>query len=265
MKSVDDILNSGILELYVAGVLPEAEKAEVESYIQKYPEVKAEIDNISSVVYTLTSSYSKKAPESLKASIQSQIKSPEVININRGKEKIYNKQDYKWLAAAAIALLVISAAMNFYFYNQWNDAERNLIALQQEKDLFATDLVKLSDSLTNIQQQIAVITDPQYKPVLLKGLDVSPQSSAIVYWNIATNESFINIKSLPAPPAGKQYQLWAIADGQPVDAGVFDVHKDSILQPMKAVKSAQAWAVTLEPAGGSINPTLDAMYLYSGS
>jgi anti-sigma-K factor RskA len=62
---------------------------------------------------------------------------------------------------------------------------------------------------------------------------------------------------LPDPPTDKQYQLWALLDGKPVDAGTFNVNSDSIqLQEVRNIANAQAFAITLEHKGGVRSPTL---------
>jgi anti-sigma-K factor RskA len=71
------------------------------------------------------------------------------------------------------------------------------------------------------------------------------------------------INNLPQPAPGKQYQLWALIDGQPHDLGVCDFEiKKRLLVQMKGVHNAQAFAITLEPTGGSPGPTLEAMYAH---
>ena len=56
-------------------------------------------------------------------------------------------------------------------------------------------------------------------------------------------------------PTGKQYQLWAIVDGKPVDAGV--INNCIGLCKMKKIDHAEAFAITLEKEGGSPTPTLN--------
>ena len=56
-----------------------------------------------------------------------------------------------------------------------------------------------------------------------------------------------------------QYQLWGIVEGQPVSVGVFDL--DQNLREMLNIANASAFAITLEPTGGSETPTLDKMYV----
>jgi anti-sigma-K factor RskA len=61
---------------------------------------------------------------------------------------------------------------------------------------------------------------------------------------------------LPQAPADKQYQLWAIVDGVPQDAGVITKNDKTIrIQKMKSFGNIKvnAFAITLEKEGG--NPT----------
>jgi anti-sigma-K factor RskA len=96
----------------------------------------------------------------------------------------------------------------------------------------------------------------------MNGTDLSPEAVASVFYNPASGASLIDVGSLPVPPSDQQYQLWAIVDGAPVSMGVFEVNTDtSGLQPVAYVENAQAYAVTLEPRGGSETPTLEQMYV----
>jgi anti-sigma-K factor RskA len=58
------------------------------------------------------------------------------------------------------------------------------------------------------------------------------------------------VNNLPKPAAGKQYQLWAIVNGQPVDAGMLNWNDATIVASMKNIPQAQAFAITLEDEGG---------------
>ncbi len=70
--------------------------------------------------------------------------------------------------------------------------------------------------------------------------------------------------NLPAPPAGKDYQLWIIAGSTPKSEGVFPVDGKGgavhVLPEVPAAAGVSAFAVTLEPAGGLAQPS-GAMYL----
>jgi anti-sigma-K factor RskA len=108
-----------------------------------------------------------------------------------------------------------------------------------------------------------VLSSPDYQAIALAGTDVSPESAARVFWNPGAEQLYLSPGNLPEPPTGKQYQLWAIVDGSPVSAGVFEVAPDAAsLQALASqIAQASAFAITLEPRGGSPSPTMEAMYV----
>ena len=61
--------------------------------------------------------------------------------------------------------------------------------------------------------------------ITLKGVEKHPESKATVFWDQKTKEVYLNAESLPKAPKGMQYQLWAIADGKPVNAGMYTEEK----------------------------------------
>ena len=91
----------------------------------------------------------------------------------------------------------------------------------------------------------------------MKGMEASPSSFATVYWDSTSKDVYLIVNNLPAPPSDKQYQLWALLDGQPIDIGMieneFFVSQKKLLLKMKNASNAQAFAITLEKKGG--NPT----------
>src|SRR6185436_14543734 len=110
-----------------------------------------------------------------------------------------------------------------------------------------------------------VMRDENARVITLEATDSTKHYLARVYWNHYTRKTFIDVLSLPEPDSSKQYQLWALVGGQPVDAGVFSADPEDGVQHVKAVVNADMWAVTLEPKGGSATPTLEQMYLISKS
>ena len=66
--------------------------------------------------------------------------------------------------------------------------------------------------------------------------------------------------NLPLAPSDKQYQLWAIVDGKPVDAGIIGDCNGGLCK-LKNIPKASAFAITLEKKGGSPTPTLTAMFV----
>jgi len=266
-----EYIESGKLENYVLGICSTDEKQEVECMARIFPEVKKELESIrlSFEQYVLANKVSP--PASVKSKIFEEIEKDEkssakpeakIISIE-SRPKVDSGRGVKMLAAACIALLIISG---FIAYNllQKNDAlTAQINALQNDQQTANAKYDELNNRFGKMNEQFAVMSNPNSTHVIMKGTAVSPQSVASIYWNKESKEVFMAVNSLPQPPAGMQYQLWGIVNGKPVDLGVFDMPSpgDSMLHKMKPVEGAATFAVTLEKAGGSPTPTLDQMYV----
>jgi anti-sigma-K factor RskA len=79
-------------------------------------------------------------------------------------------------------------------------------------------------------------------------VSVSPSKDAIV----------VKMNDVPAPPAGKVYQMWLIPkDGSaPVSQGLMDAEALSKPAVVKGISTAAALGITVEPTGGSASPTM---------
>ena len=79
-------------------------------------------------------------------------------------------------------------------------------------------------------------------------VSISPSKDAVV----------VKMNGVPAPPAGKVYQMWLIPkDGSaPVSQGLMDAEALSKPAVVKGIGSAAALGITVEPVGGSASPTL---------
>ena len=78
-------------------------------------------------------------------------------------------------------------------------------------------------------------------------VSVSPSKDAIV----------VKMNDVPAPPAGKVYQMWLIPkDGSaPVSQGLMDAEALSKPAVVKGISTAASLGITVEPTGGSTAPT----------
>ena len=159
------------------------------------------------------------------------------------------------LFAGLTALVLGGVAL--YFYQQNNTLQKEKAACEQEQN---TQKLKNQKEIADIGHKLDVLKSPDTKAIIMKGLPAAPDFKATVYWNAKEKTTLLTIQDLPKPTDDKQYQLWAIVDKKPVDAGVFNFSKTDI-QTMKIFERAEAFAVTLEPQGGSITPTLEKMYV----
>ncbi|MEX1131812.1 MAG: anti-sigma factor [Flavobacteriales bacterium] len=269
--NTNDIISSGMLEAYVMGQLSVADARVVEQARAMDPRVRAELDQIEEALEHLAMADAVAPPPAVKARVLETIAAerseqravPPVVPITReSKREAPAQRSWGWLAAAATVAFVISAGLNLMVFSELRNVRVELARLETDRSVLAEELQVQRASLERSQNMLAVVSDPRMDVVLLNGTLADPEAKARVYWDKDRKAVHLDVLQLAQAPAGKQYQLWAIVDGQPVDAGVFTLGDEApVVQAMKGIGNAQAFAVTLEPEGGSVSPTLEAMVL----
>lgn len=177
----------------------------------------------------------------------------DLVSEERPKQLVPAKS-YGWAIAASV-LFVLSAGANLFLYQQQKESREMLRLvndeLQGEKAMLAT-----------LQDKWALVQNPAFKTISLKGIETKPDLHALVFWDQQSKAVFLSLEHMPAAPKGKQYQLWAMVDGQPVSAGVFPVDSEAqAVRKMLDIAKAQAFAITLEDEGGKDAPTLTELYV----
>lgn len=262
MTDPKEYISSGILELYVSGKLSESEADEVRRMADKHPEVQAEIQAIEESLAALAPVFSRKPQRDLLAGIMDQIEEETPV-IKLGDENSSSGFKFRWMAIAAAIALLISLVMNLFQFRQIQDANNQIASLDQRIEEMAVENDVFASQIQRSSTQIKILTSPHYKEVLMTGTVASPGSLATVYYSKSDKKVFLNTGNLSNTDQNKQFQLWAIIDGKPVDAGVFDPAEGLIeLNPMEG--EIAAFAVTLEKRGGSTTPSLDMMYVSGG-
>ncbi|GAB2971168.1 anti-sigma factor [Mucilaginibacter puniceus] len=266
MENVQAYIESGILELYVLGNVTPEEKLQVEEMMAAHQQVRAEVDEIERALEV----YAGKNAVEPAADKRTHILNSLVTNLadDNNFSSSKEKEDapiitlprannfYKYAFAASVILLLGVSITLYNVYNKLEQSNDQLLALSQQNQQFAK-------TVTLKEQQISVFRDPTFKLLRLKGTEKTPDAGLTIAWNPKSKKVMIDMvdMKLPSTDEAHQYQLWAIVDGKPVDLGVFNkpVIDTADMVEMKSVALAQAFAVTREPKGGSINPTMDEM------
>ena len=257
---IKEYIASGVVELYVTGSLPENEGLEFERMLIKYPELKQELKAVEDTFLDYAMAHAIQPKAELKSKVLN------AINSQAAKQEakvIPIRPTFDYRIAASIAIALICAASALYYHSKWSETELKYASLVSDRDQLAGKLDQVNYSYQNTVSAFEIVRDQHTKAIALAATDTSKSFHARVYWNSVTHQSYIDVQELPAPGQGKQFQLWALVNGKPVDAGVFNVTAQTAFQRVKDIEKADAWAVTLEPEGGSVSPTLDKMYLLS--
>lgn len=271
-------ITSGILELYVHGLATPEEIREVEAMAEQHPEVQQELDAINKALESYAGIHGVEPPEGLKDMIMQRLDGipkgrPSKDNSNQGNSsqssRSYEPRDTGSASIASIATWILGIALLgacvaiFLFWQQAERASAQLDSAQAQMEQERKDCEAEKTKAKEVNDQFIAIRDLATKPVQLKATAIGGDAYAIVFWNNIKKTTYLDLGKLPKPAADKQFQLWAIVNGKPTDMGVFDVADSNGVIKIEGyfIENPQAFAVTLEPKGGSQAPTLDQMWV----
>ncbi|CAN5275636.1 hypothetical protein BH09BAC3_BH09BAC3_21590 [soil metagenome] len=255
--NIQEYIASGILESYALGEVTEAERASVEKALSQYPELREELRLVEETLEKVVFATSITPPVSVKEKLMSKI----AISASKPEGKVIAmkvESFWRYATAASIAIALFASYMAFQYRQLWKADSTELAQIKSENQQIAEDYNTVNQKLDKIQGDLAVMENAAFTRVVMKGTANDTNALASVYWNSSTQEVFLSIQQLKAISQENQFQLWAIVNGKPVDAGVFDSNFAGLLK-MKNINGAVAFAVTVEPRGGKENPTLETM------
>lgn len=268
-------ISSGIIESYVLGLASEEEVSILNCIRKNNVEVEQAIAEAEKALEGLADIQAMAMPDTLKQDIWNRLEaenlvlkddqsdglptegaiSPDavvqapILNTQEVPKRIVPARSYGWAIAASI-LFVLSVSANLFFYQQQKENKEMLVQAN-------TTLDTQNSTLAILQYKWSLVQNPAVKTIALKGVENKPDLHALVFWDQTSKAVYLSLEQMPAAPKGKQYQLWAMVDGQPVSAGVFPLNaKEAMASKMLDVSKAQAFAITLEDEGGKPVPTL---------
>lgn len=267
MENLTAYIESGILELYALGDLTPEVRLQVEEMATQHPAIKAELNEIERSIEIYAENNAVEPPAHIRDIILNSVltnfaddstfdtgtsgNNAKIVGLPAGQTSSF----YKYAFAASLALLIVSGIALVTLYNRLQQSSTQLAALQIDRQRFA-NRVNLMD------EQLNIFRDASFKFLKLQGTAQAPSATVTIAWSPVKRKVLIDMGSLKMPANDKahQYQLWALVGSKPIDLGVFDKNPESTnMKEMKSIASADAFAITLEPKGGSINPTMSEM------
>lgn len=174
------------------------------------------------------------------------------------------------LAASGAALAVSLGAlwMHGTLSDELARSRAAEVRLEAELERLSTDLTRARAEVTRTRVDlerllvsVQSLGAPEGRAFVLAGLEGAPRGAGgTSFIDPVTGRAAFYAYGLPELPADKTYQLWWIADGQPVSGGVFEVDETgraSLEVEQVPAEEVDLWAVTVEPEGGVPQPTGD--------
>jgi hypothetical protein len=228
--------------LYVLDALEPAERAQVDAHLASCAQSHAEFAEVGGVVPGLaTLADPVGAPASLKNKVMADYRAEHGATDFHFKvltpPSVPRRSWLGW-AAAATAVLLIAVTAGWAYVAQSNAAFE-----EQRAQMIA--------------QAIDVMAAPGSSVATLEGTAAAAGASGFAAFG-ADGAGYIVLVDMPAAPAGTTYQAWYIADGVPASAGLLNVDRDGYAVTALAGRpGTQVIALTVEPTGGSEQPTSD--------
>ena len=253
--NANEYIASGILELYVAGTLSEKENEEVHQAMQQYPEVLQEVLKIEAAITTLTAATAPSDATSFNT-IKNQLDTSTIIPIK--------KPTSNWVSYTGWAASILLASGLLWTIIQNNQLKTKVKLAETKKQQLEQQIEDANANLADTKQLVTVLRDKDILGIPLGGQAVAPNAYAKVYWDKKTKSIYLDAQGLPEPPKGKVYQVWSLTLNPltPTNLGIIDTFstdKNKIFN-IENPNESEAFAITLEPAGGSESPTLEQLY-----
>jgi len=249
--TINEIRESGLLELYALGTLSGSELTQVEQALTQFPELKTDLNNIERTLQAYAGANAVSPSPGLKNKILQEAKSSN-SNPNNKPKKGNNNSD---LFTSLIALLSLVTA---FFAYSWFSTNQEMQQME-ERHRIETEACDSIQEQSNKQYALYQdLTNPNNKIVANPPQAKYPETEIYFYHNLADKKNYLQLSSLPPIDNNTQsYQLWSIIGTNPPQAlDVFQSDGDLVI-PVQFIEGTEVYAITIEQKGGVQSPTLE--------
>lgn len=239
------------------GALPPEEMERVADDVARYPELRAELQEISRALESIAPVEGVGPSAGLRDRILDGLGSTETTQTATtgpvAPENIIPLAPRRsYLMVASFIGMLLAGGIALWSWGQWQQTTERLAEIENRAAAAEVAYTRAADELEMLRNR------DNHVVRMSSATAEDAQAFAVLYWNPEDRTVWIDAERMPPLAEGEQYQLWAIDENGPADAGVFDGSTHG-LQKLKEVTKADQFAVTVEPKGGSETPTLERM------
>lgn len=170
-----------------------------------------------------------------------------------------------WSRALSWAMALGCAVLAGYSYYSWKQSEQSVQERTTELVAARSDAEQLSKMLElergrsrELEHLNAILERPGARVVLLTGPEPSSSASVAIFWDVARRRWVVTGR-LPKAGPGTEYKLWYVTRTGRYAAGILqqdsEGHVFTVLEGPEAGTEISQTIITLEPVGGSAQPT----------
>ena len=260
MNSMPEDHIEELFALYALGGLTEAERAQVEAFVASHPEARFQLDELIAAASALPYAATPVQPSAAaKMALMDRVNADARTRFAPSRSRP-SLAAWVW-AAVAVASLFIALTLGI-----WGLSQRRVIAsLRQDIAVLRTEVASLQQEVTAQQLALVQLTSPQAQAYSISGTEHQPDAHGRLIANAETGSAVLVVGGLEALSPGEIYEFWFINDQGAAPAGLFEVDAQgqAILQVTESFVPGLygAIGVSVEPAGGSQQPTGDIVML----
>ncbi len=238
MSPMDDKSFEDLKEAYALGALPDDERATAEAYLALHPERQAEIDDIVGIAGLLALAPPEQEPP---ADLRRRLM--QVVESEAAQPRAAESPSTSWfgwlgglrnVALGAAAVLVVGLL-------SWN------VLLQED----------VQDLRGQVEEARSANEAQQTREIALGGTWAEQGARAEVT-ALKDDRAILVVEDMPSMPDDRTGQVWVIRDEKPEPSGLLEPSGNMAATAITTnLRGADAIAVTVEPAGGSDEPTSD--------
>ncbi len=256
-------VNENVEELfafYAMGTLTTSEKAQVEAYVASRPEAMGRLNEMIDAVSALPHMAAPMQPSNaVKERLMGRVRADAGNrSAAASRTRVASRPRFGFGSGLAYAIAVLSLLVAFGV-GMWGLSIRN-------------EVVRLRGQVAVLQQQVqmqrtvlAELSSPHAQLFAISGTEHDPQAKGQLIADPSTGSSVLVVSGLKSLEAGMTYEFWLIKDDKAAPAGLFKVGEQGqgVLQVTQSFTSEayNAIGVSIEPAGGSQQPTGDIVML----
>lgn len=226
---------------YVLDALDALERRQFERHLAECPDCAREVEELRATAAVLGTAVAEPPPDHMRRRVLDEIgRTRQEPPGDRGP--VGTRRTVRWpmRLTAAAAVLAILAAIGL-----------GTVALRAQGQLSAVqdELVQLQNSDAPIAR---VLSSPDTRETTGKA---TTGGTATVLVSHQLNQAVLAVANMPSPPSDHVYQVWLMGPKPPRSAGLLAT--STVVPPLAfgGLPGAQQIGITIEPAGGSRQPT----------
>lgn len=229
---------------YVVDALPEPQRRQFERHLARCPDCAQEVAELRAATTRLGLAATHSPPAGLRTRVRAEITTvrqepPRAIRAVHGRARgIDRRWTTRLLASAAVAAVLAATGLG-------------ILTVHDQRQLDATR-AQVAQAQDRYQPITRILAAPDARTVT--GSAGPSSGSATVITSARLDAGVLTVSGLPTVAATSTYQAWLIGPSGPRSAGLLGPGGTAQL-PLSTVDGSNRLAITVEPAGGSPQPT----------